>query len=97
MVGLQEMRLAPQNTMIECELRAGKIVKLEVTPAARRKDVEILGPSFVACAVHIGAEDEAKDKVWRASLTSSFYFVFQLCLFEPVVRCRQARSPIRAK
>jgi hypothetical protein len=40
---------APQNTMIECELRAGKIVKLEVTPASRRKDVEILGPSFVAC------------------------------------------------
>ncbi len=35
---------APQNTTIECELRAGKIVKLEVTPASRRKDVEILGP-----------------------------------------------------
>jgi hypothetical protein len=35
---------APKNTTVECEVRAGKIVKLEVTPAARRKDVEIIGP-----------------------------------------------------
>jgi hypothetical protein len=35
---------APQSTTVECEVRGGKIVRLEVTPAARRKDVEIVGP-----------------------------------------------------
>jgi hypothetical protein len=35
---------APQNTTVECELRGGKIVKLEVLPTARRKDIEIVGP-----------------------------------------------------
>ena len=32
---------APKNTTIECELRHGKITKLEVTPRSRRKDVVI--------------------------------------------------------
>jgi hypothetical protein len=35
---------APKNTIVECELRAGKIVKLEVQPVSRRKDIEIIGP-----------------------------------------------------
>jgi hypothetical protein len=35
---------APKHTTVECELRGGKIVKLEVTPASRKKDVEIIGP-----------------------------------------------------
>lgn len=35
---------APKNTTVECEVKAGKIVKLEVLPASRRKDVEIVGP-----------------------------------------------------
>jgi hypothetical protein len=34
-----------QKTTIECELRAGKIVRLEVTPAARRKDIVLDGPA----------------------------------------------------
>jgi hypothetical protein len=36
---------APRNTTVECELRGGKIVRLEVTPASRKQDVEILGPA----------------------------------------------------
>ena len=36
---------APQNTTVECELRGGKIVKLEVTPASRKTDVQIVGPA----------------------------------------------------
>jgi hypothetical protein len=35
---------APNNTTVECEVKGGKIIKLEVVPAARRKDVEIIGP-----------------------------------------------------
>ena len=30
---------APKNTTVECDLRGGKVVKLEVLPASRRKDV----------------------------------------------------------
>jgi hypothetical protein len=30
---------APQDTVVECIWRGGRLVKLEVTPAARRKDV----------------------------------------------------------
>jgi hypothetical protein len=36
---------APQNTTVECQLRGGKIGKLEVTPAWRKADVEIFGPA----------------------------------------------------
>jgi len=32
---------APGQTVVVCELRAGKVVKLDVTPAVRRKDVVI--------------------------------------------------------
>jgi hypothetical protein len=35
---------APKNTTVECDLRGGKIERLEVTPSSRRKDVEICGP-----------------------------------------------------
>ena len=35
---------APQNTTVECELRGGKILKLNVVPESRKKDVEIIGP-----------------------------------------------------
>jgi hypothetical protein len=35
---------APQNTIIECVYRAGKVETLKVTPARRTKDVEILSP-----------------------------------------------------
>jgi hypothetical protein len=34
-------RHAPSGTTIECEYRSGKIEQLEVTPAARRKDLVI--------------------------------------------------------
>ncbi len=40
---------APGQTVIECELRAGKIVKLNVTPESRKKDVVIVD-SFAASA-----------------------------------------------
>jgi hypothetical protein len=32
---------APNKTTVECDVKAGKIVKLKVTPESRRKDVEI--------------------------------------------------------
>jgi hypothetical protein len=35
---------APKNTTVECAVRDGKIVMLEVLPASRRKDVEFIGP-----------------------------------------------------
>lgn len=35
---------APKQTTVEGEVRAGKLVKLVVTPASRRRDVEIIGP-----------------------------------------------------
>jgi hypothetical protein len=35
---------APKQTTVECELRAGKVVKLTVVPESRRKDVELLQP-----------------------------------------------------
>jgi hypothetical protein len=34
---------APKQTTVECSIKGGRIVKLKVTPDARRKDVEILG------------------------------------------------------
>jgi hypothetical protein len=34
---------APRNTVVECVYRAGKIVKLEVTPNSRLKDIEATG------------------------------------------------------
>ena len=36
---------APHQTTVECELKGGKIVKLEVLPASRKKDVKILLPN----------------------------------------------------
>ncbi len=36
---------APHRTTVECELRGGEIVKLEVLPASRAKDVKILLPT----------------------------------------------------
>jgi alpha-L-fucosidase 2 len=38
---------APKNTTVECELRAGKIVKLQVIPASRQKDIEIIGQEIM--------------------------------------------------
>lgn len=35
---------APQQTTVECEVRDGEIVRLEVFPESRRKDVEICAP-----------------------------------------------------
>ena len=35
---------APNNTTVEGEVRNGKIVKLDVDPPARKKDVEVIGP-----------------------------------------------------
>lgn len=35
---------APQQTTIECEVRDGAVVKLVVTPASRRQDVEVCAP-----------------------------------------------------
>ena len=35
---------APKQTTVECELRAGKVVKLTVTPESRKKDVKICQP-----------------------------------------------------
>ena len=36
---------APHQTTVECELQGGKVVKLEVLPASRKKDVKILLPN----------------------------------------------------
>lgn len=36
---------APHRTTVECELKGGEIVKLEVLPASRKKDVTILLPT----------------------------------------------------
>ena len=36
---------APEQTVVEAEVRGGKIVKLKVTPETRRKDVVILEPT----------------------------------------------------
>jgi hypothetical protein len=36
--------LAPRQTTIECEVRGGKLVKLKVQPAGRRKDVVVVPP-----------------------------------------------------
>ena len=36
---------APRQTTVECTLRGGKITRLHVTPASRRKDVTIAGPA----------------------------------------------------
>lgn len=33
---------APKSTTVECEWRAGKLVRLEATSSSRRKDIEIL-------------------------------------------------------
>jgi hypothetical protein len=33
---------APRNTVVEGEYRGGKLVRLDVTPASRRKDVEVI-------------------------------------------------------
>ena len=35
---------APENTTVECGYRDGKVVRLEVSPASRRADVEVLEP-----------------------------------------------------
>lgn len=35
---------APQQTTVECEVHAGRVVKLKVTPESRRKDVETSPP-----------------------------------------------------
>ena len=36
---------APRAAIVEGVYRGGKIVKLEVTPADRASDIEVLGPS----------------------------------------------------
>lgn len=36
---------APHQTTVECELKGGKVVRLEVLPASRAKDVKILLPT----------------------------------------------------
>jgi len=33
---------APKNTTVECEVRGGKVITLEVTPKSRRKDIQIM-------------------------------------------------------
>lgn len=38
---------APQNTVVECEVRDGRVVKLEVTPQSRRGDVRLVNPELV--------------------------------------------------
>ncbi len=35
---------APGETVVECDYRAGEVARLAVSPEARRKDVEIVGP-----------------------------------------------------
>ncbi len=35
---------APRSTTVACVVRGGKVVKLDVTPEARRKDVQVIGP-----------------------------------------------------
>lgn len=56
---------APKKTTVECELRGGRIVKLEVLPVVRRKDVEIIGPVPVPPKPVSQGEPATAASVWH--------------------------------